>query len=180
MDILILYLDTYFIQFYRMTDIPLADYFIGTFILALLSVVVGEATVLILKRVNGSHMEGLDRTLSEKHELSMQASRHENKPLYRQLNCEANEAFGKVFFNLFTFSAASLWSVFFALAWMQSRFNNVELAMPFQMPVVGDSAGYVFVFLLFYILSRILIKNLIRINITNWRIAIKRWARFAG
>lgn len=160
MDTLILFLDPFFILFYRMTDIPLADYFIGTFTLALLSVIVGEGTVLILKKANGSHMEGLDRTLSEKHELSMQASRNGNKSLYRQLNNEANEAFGKVFFNMFTFSAASLWFVFFALAWMQSRFNEVELPMPFQMPVLGGSVGYFLIFLLFYILSRILIKNL--------------------
>jgi hypothetical protein len=138
-----------------MTDIPPADYFIGTFILALLSVLVGEGTVLILKKVNSSHMEGLDRTLSEKHELSMQAARHGKKSLYRQLNREANEAFGKVFFNMFTFSAASLWFVFFVLAWMQSRFNDVWLPFPFQIPVMGGSAGYVFVFLLFYVLSRI-------------------------
>lgn len=160
MNTLILFLDNYFILFYRMTDIPLADYFIGTFILALLSVIVGEVTVLILKRVNNSHMEGLDRTLSEKHELSIQASKYGNSILYCQLNREANEAFGKVFFNMFTFSAASLWFVFFALAWMQSRFNDVALPIPFQMPVIGGSAGYVFIFLLFYIVSRILTRNI--------------------
>ena len=163
MDTLILFLDPFFILFYRMTDIPLADYYIGTFILALLSVIVGEITVLILKKANGSHMEELDRTLAEKHELSMQAGRNGKKSLYRQLNHEANEAFGKVFFNMFTFSAASLWFVFFVLAWMQSRFHEVELPIPFQMPVLGESVGYVFVFFVFYVLSRILLRNLIRL-----------------
>lgn len=160
MDTLILFLDPFFILFYRMTDFPPVDYFIGTFILALLSVIVGEGTVLILKRVNYSHMEGLNRTLSEKHELSMLAGRHGNTSLYRQLNREANDAFGKVFFNMFTFSAASLWFVFFALAWMQSRFNDVDLATPFHVPVIGDSVGYVFIFLLFYIVCRILMRNI--------------------
>jgi hypothetical protein len=160
MDSLILFLDTYVIQLYRIVGNPVVDYFLGTFSLALLSVLVGEASVFILRAVNKSHMERLEREMSEKHSLSLQARKSGDKALYRALNREANDAFGKVFFNMFTFSAASLWSAFFVLAWMQYRFIDVRFPLPFRMPLLGESVGYVFTFLLLYVLSRMLVKNL--------------------
>jgi hypothetical protein len=160
MDGLILFLDAYFVRLYRIAGNPLADYFVGTFLLALMAVLLGEASVIILRKVNGSHMEKLDREMSEKHLHSLKARSSGDDALYRELNGEANEAFGKVFFNMFTFSAASLWSAFFVLAWMQYRFIDVRLSLPFRVPVLGESVGYVFTFLLLYVLARMLVKNL--------------------
>jgi hypothetical protein len=160
MDGLILFLDTYFIRLYRVTGSPLGDYFIGTFLLALISVAVGEASVIILRKVNKSHMEKLDREMSEKHSLSLEAKKCGDKAAYQELNKEANDAFGKVFFNMFTLSAASLWFVFVALAWMQLRFIGIEFPILIKLPLLGETVGYVFTFFMFYVLARILARNI--------------------
>ena len=139
-----------------MTGNPLVDYFLGTFLLAAASVLIGEATVTILRRVNKRHMERLDAELALKHEASMKYRQSGDDEAYRNLNREANDAFGRVFFNLFTFSAASLWFAFFVLAWMQTRFISLE----FRVPLVGITVGYVFTFLLLYIMARVIVGNL--------------------
>jgi len=136
-----------------MTGSPLVDYFLGTFILAAISVLIGEATLSILRRVNKRHMERLDSELALKHEASMKYKQSGDDEAYRNLNRQANDAFGKVFFNMFTFSAASLWFAFFVLAWMQTRFIDIEF--PFFRS--GWSVGYVFTFLMMYVLARIII-----------------------
>ena len=158
MDALLLF-DRYFIELYRVTGNPLADYFIGTFMLAVITVLIGDATVMILKRVNRRHIEHLDNELSQKHRLSLEAKLSGDEISYRDLNREANDAFGRVFFNMFTFSAASLWSVFVVLAWMQTRFMSIE----FRMPILNSSVGYVFTFILLYILARVIVGMLKRI-----------------
>ena len=93
----------------------------------------------VLRRVNRSHMERLDRELELKHELSLESKRSGDEEEYRRLNRDANDAFGRIFFNMFTFSAASLWAVFMVLAWMQTRFMKVEFPLPLSVPVFGDS-----------------------------------------
>ena len=141
MKLFLLWVDGYLIQLYRITGNPLADYFTGTFLLALIAALIGEATVMLLKRVNGSHIERLDRELEEKHTLSMDSKLSGDEEAYRSRNKEANDAFGMIFFNLFTFSAASLWAVFIVLAWMQTRFIQIQFPLPLSMPVFGDSVG---------------------------------------
>jgi hypothetical protein len=163
MDKLLLWLDGYAIPLYRMTGNAIVDYFMGTFLLAVISVLVGETTVMLLRRANKFHLERLDRELKEKFELSMESKRSGDEGEYRRLNREANDAFGRVFFNMFTFSAASLWAVFIVLAWMQTRFMQIEFPLPVALPVLGESVGYVFTFLLLYIMARIFIGNLKRL-----------------
>jgi len=157
MDALALWADRYLIELYRMTGHPLADYFIGTFVLAIFSVLIGEATVSLLRRVNRRHITRLDGELAAKHELSLAAKRSGDEESYRALNREANDAFGRVFFNMFTFSAASLWSAFMALAWMQTRFMDVEFPVAAWLPLLGNTVGYVFIFFLYYVLLRVLL-----------------------
>lgn len=67
------------------------------------------------------------------------------------MNKEANDAFGKVFFNAVALSAAYLWPVPFALGWMQLRFADVHIPLPFT-PL---AANYLVVFLLCYMLARL-------------------------
>lgn len=163
MDGLLQWLDGLVIPLYRITDNPLLDYFIGTAMLAVMSVLIGEATALLLKRVNRRHIERLDRELSVKYELSMASKLSGDEDAYRSLNREANDAFGRVFFNMFTFSAALLWPVFFVLAWMQARFIDIE----FPLPVLGGSVGYVFTFLLLYIMARLSVGELKRLMVSS-------------
>jgi hypothetical protein len=123
----------------------------------------GEASAMLLRWVNGSHMARLDAELAEKHERSMSSKHAGDEGDFRRLNREANDAFGRVFFNMFTFSAASLWAVFIVLAWMQTRFMAVEFPLPFALPVLGESVGYVFTFLLLYMGARLFINKLKRL-----------------
>ena len=160
MNNFIYWVDSHLILIYRITGIPMADFLLGTLVLALLSVAIGEISVLLLRRVNRSHMHRLDKELQIKHEQSIEAKRAGDEGSYRILNREANDAFGRVFFNMFTFSAASLWAVFLALGWMQMRFREIEFPIPVQLPVLGDTVGYVFIFLLLYIFSRIMFGKL--------------------
>ena len=155
MENTLLLIDRYVILIYRLTGNPPLDFLIGTALLAALSVAAGELTAYALSKANRRHMEKLDKELAEAHEASLQAKRSGDDEAYRHLNREANDAFGKIFFNMFTFSAAHLWAAFMVLAWMQLRFREVEFPLPVSVPVFGESVGYVFIFFLLYVLSRI-------------------------
>ncbi|MEW6448543.1 MAG: hypothetical protein AB1426_10725 [Bacillota bacterium] len=143
-------IDCMLISMYRFSGHPVADYFIGTFLLALLAVVLGELTISIVFKVNRKHIDRLNNRLMDTHNLSMQAWENGDKQSYSACNQEANDAFGRVFFNMVGLSAAALWPVFFALAWMQLRFLDVRFPVPFT----GWSVNYVVTFLVCYIAVR--------------------------
>jgi hypothetical protein len=160
MDRLILFLDKYIIFLFRLTGDPLLNFFIGGFLLALSSVIIGEFTISIAFMANKRHIDNLNRELVESNNLSIKAVSSGDKEGYRKYNDMANDAFGKLFFNMIALSAASLWPVFFALSWMQYRFIEIEFPLIVKVPLFGKSVGYVFFFVLFYILAKILFKNL--------------------
>jgi peptidoglycan biosynthesis protein MviN/MurJ (putative lipid II flippase) len=151
-------LDLILISFYRLTGYPLVDYFLGTFLLALLAVVAGEFTLSLVYRVNRKHMETLNSRVEKMKRLSSEALALGDQEGYKACNKEGNDAFGQLFFNKFGLSAASLWPIFFALAWMQDRFREIELPFIFS----GWTVNYVFVFLACYILTRILFSKVKR------------------
>ena len=144
-------LDTILIILYRLTGHPLVDYYLGTFLLALLTVLVGELTISIVFRINRAHLEKLNARVEKMNRLSEEALKLGDEQAYRAINKEGNDAFGHLFFNKFGLSAASLWPIFFALAWMQERFSEIGLPLPWS----GWEINYVFFFLLCYILARI-------------------------
>lgn len=146
------FLDQVLIVFYRITGNPVLDFFLGTLFLAFLTVVLGEFTASIAYRVNRKHLKGLNTRMVEMNNASLAALRAGEKQQYKAHNKEANDAFGRVFFNAIALSAAFLWPIFFALFWMQLRFAQIQLPIPFT----GLYANYVFVFLVCYILGRIL------------------------
>ncbi|RMF85112.1 MAG: hypothetical protein D6736_17955 [Nitrospinota bacterium] len=148
--------DPYLILLYKLTGDPLLDYFLGTFLLAFLSVIVGDVTSVIVSRVNKRYTESLTRDLIAHNTLSLEAMKSSDGQLYQACNTLANEAFGKVFFHLIALSASSLWPIFFALAWMQSRFVGIELPLPVRVPMMGNAVGYSFLFFLLYAISRLL------------------------
>jgi hypothetical protein len=143
--------DPVLITLYRLTGYPLADYFLGTFLLALLAVVVGELTISIVFKVNKAHLDRLNAKVEKMSHLSEEALRLGDEESYKAINKEGNDAFGHLFFNKFGLSAASLWPIFFALAWMQERFSEIGLPLPW----IGWEINYFFFFLLCYILARI-------------------------
>jgi len=154
------YLDPYLIQLYRMSGYALVDFFIGTFLLALMTVVIGEFTLSLALRINRRHIEAMENELTEQHNLSMAALQEEDKKSYKACNDQANDAFGKYFFNMIAYSAACLWPVPFALSWLQSRFLDVDFTLAYPLSIIWSSTGYLTIFVLLYLLARIVFKNL--------------------
>jgi len=152
------YCDPYLLSLYRLTGIESLDGLIGTFLVALLVVVIGEFTISIVFRINRKHLDRLNDNLKKYSELSQEALRLGDEASYKALNKQANDAYGHVFFNKFGLSAAALWPAFFALDWMQPHFAEAGVAIP------GFPSGvnYVVVFLLCYILARIVFGRLKR------------------
>jgi len=144
-------LDPILIAFYRLTGYPLADYYLGTFLLALLTVLVGELTISLVFRINKAHLDKLNADVEKMKHLSSEALAAGDQAGYKACNKEGNDAFGQLFFNKFGLSAASLWPIFFALAWMQERFAEIGLPLPW----IGWEINYFFFFLLCYIPARI-------------------------
>jgi hypothetical protein len=151
-------LDPFLIILYRLTGNPMADYFLGTFLLALLAVVVGEFTISIVFKVNKAHLDKLNARVEKMKHLSSEALALGDQAGYKACNKEGNDAFGQLFFNKFGLSAASLWPIFFALAWMQERFAEIGLPLPW----IGWEINYFFFFLLCYILARIFFSRIKR------------------
>jgi len=162
-------LDPYLIWFYRVTGHAGADFVIGTCVLSVICLLIGEATVslafrFIRKRLNEKSAE------AEKYQnLSLDALKAGNKEAYKAANQLANEAFGHSFFQQLTLSAAFLWPVCFALAWMQYRFLEVEVPLP----LLPFAMGYIGVFIIIYVATYFLFKQVKR-RLTFFRLHRKK------
>jgi hypothetical protein len=152
------YCDPYLLALYRLTGIGCLDGVIGTFLVALVTTVIGELTISIVFRINRKHLDRLNDNLKKYSELSQEALRLGDEVSYKALNKQANDAYGHVFFNKFGLSAAALWPAFFALDWMQPHFAETGVAVPGY----SSDANYVVVFLCCYILARIVFGRLKR------------------
>lgn len=142
-------LDPYLIWFYRITGNAWADFVIGTLVLACIALVIGEATVFLVLLFIRKRLGEKTGEAEKYNNLAMDALKAGNKEAYLAANKLANEAFGHSFFQQFTLSAAFLWPVCFALAWMQYRFLEVEVPLP----VIGVSLGYIGIFICLYVVA---------------------------
>ncbi len=141
--------------FYRLPDHNVAGYFLGTFILCLACVIIGEYFISAAFRINRKKIACDNEEMARFQDLSIKALKAGDKPAYKACNSRANDAFGKSFFTRISLSAASLWPLFIALGWMQYRFSDVRFSL-LLFPGKRITVGYVFTFILCYILSRIL------------------------
>ena len=146
--------DALFIHFYRLVPDPIGAFFIGTFLLAFVTVIIGEFTISIAFLANRKYVDNLNSELIKWNNLSVEAIEAGDKETYKSCNDQANEIFGKVFFLSLAYAASSLWPAPFALAWMQYRFSNLELPLPFKIPFLGDKVGYIALFILLYITAK--------------------------
>lgn len=151
--------DSFLIAFYRITGCSLFDYFIGTMFLAFLCVVIGELSVSLAVRFNKRYLDSMSKEIHDKEMLALKAYKAGDKDVYKLINRDATDTWGKHFFTMAAYSAGILWPIPFALGWMQTRFSSVEfdLAFPFSL-IFGKSVGYIFTFIPIYILCRILFK----------------------
>ncbi len=151
-DTILLQLDSFLIFPFRITEISLLGFYIGTFVLALNCVLLGRLTILGIMRLNRAYYGKLERETVHMHNLSVKAILAKDKESYRACNKQANEAFGKYFFSQIATGASLLWPLPFALHWMNMRFQGISFPLLFG----TGSLNYAAIFILLYILARIL------------------------
>lgn len=138
---------------YRLFENPMTGWWIGTFLLAMWAVIIGEITLAVASRVNRAAVsDNLDETLYY-HEQSLKAKQAGDEKAYRGINKLANEAYGKSFFLLMAMGMAALWPAFFAAAWLEKRFGDIHFSVPDW--AGGFELSFLAPFLLFYLFQRI-------------------------
>jgi len=160
------WLDAILIGPYRWPADPVWGWWLGTLVLALWSLVLGELTLAVAYRVNRHLVERNNREMIQRQRQSLQALRLGDQRAYKGLNKLANEAFGKGFFLQIAMGASSLWPAFFALAWLQERFQGV----PIPLPALGLGTNFVAGFIGCYLLLRVM----------YWRIKVALRRRRGG
>jgi hypothetical protein len=156
METIIFRIDSFLISFFRLSDIPILGYYLGSTVLSIFCVVLGQATIAVAFLWNRRFIEQDNRSMVAMHNSSLKALAAKDKSSYKKCNRAANEAFGKVFFSQIALAASSLWPLPFAVGWMQTRFFNVNFPLPVALPYIGSDVGYLFTFLPIYILMFIL------------------------
>ncbi len=147
---------------YRFWGNPVIGWWLGTFLLALWSTILGRLTMTLVFRVNRKTVrESVEQTANH-HQQSMNALRSGDKSAFKAINTLANEAYGKTFFLQVAMASSSLWPVPLALAWLEMRFSSVNFPFPLNLPFTGGTVNYVFIFLLVYICTRIMFNDLIK------------------
>lgn len=145
-------IDDALMPLFRYPDNPLSGYYLGTFVLALASVIIGEYSMAIALRLNRDMIGNDNSRMNHFHDLSVKALNAGDKAAFTACNSFANEAYGKNFFNHIALSAASLWPLLIALGWMQYRFAGIEINLPFTSEFF--SLGYLSSFIMCYVFAR--------------------------
>jgi len=152
---ILLAIDPYAIWFYRLTGHTFPDFLIGTFVLAFVTLLIGELCISVVFLICRKHIDRTTEEMVHYQNLSEDAQAAGDKGAYRASNKLANDAFGRTFFMQIAFSAAFLWPVFFALTWIGSRFADVEFPLLFT----GSSVTYICVFIALYAAAYLIFKK---------------------
>jgi len=152
-------IDLFLISFFRLTDIPILNFMIGTLNLSFVCVVLGELSVSLALKINKRYVDEMTAEVTRKERLSMEALQAGDKESYKALNKEATDVWGKKFFTMVAYSAGILWPIPCAMGWLGFRFADVDfpVALPFSL-LFKDGVGYNFTFIPMYILTRVLFK----------------------
>ncbi len=126
-------------------------FWLGTAIVALWCVLLGEASMALGYLINRSYYLELNRNMITMNNLSIEAMRRKEKTAYKAANTWANEYFGRAFFAQAALFAVSLWPLPFALSWMQIRFQGIEIL---TLPFFNYGLEYPFAFLSSYLCVR--------------------------
>lgn len=154
------YMDAFLIMPYRIIGIPIFGYLLGTFLLGMLCVIVGQSTFLIAWKWNRKWLKKDGQEMVRMHNLSLRALLAKDKAAWKACNKNANDAFGKYFFAQMAMGMSSLWPAPFALGWMDTRFAGVDFLLPVHLPFMGNTVGYLFTFIPLYVLAYILFGNI--------------------
>ena len=157
------WIDLILISMFRIIDIPVLGYYLGTFIICAMCVIVGRFTLILGSRINGAYLKKDHGNMVHMHNLSLYALVNKDKTSYSICNKEANDAFGKIFFSNIALGSSALWPVPFALAWMQYRFGQV-FDLPVKLPGLGNSVGFLFTFFPILVLAFIVCGYIFRLQ----------------
>jgi hypothetical protein len=148
-------LDPWFIAPYRWPSSAIGGYLLGTVILALQCVLLGDLSALAVAFLNRGHIGKLQQAMDKHHTLSETALRLGDKESYKAVNRQALDAFGHSFSLGAAIFSVSIWPMPFALAWMHLRFADAPLGLPMGVPFLGKTLHYVASFLVLYIAVRL-------------------------
>lgn len=160
MDLIVLtpaWLDALLIGPFRLPGPPHAGLWLGSAVLACWCVLLGELTSTGIFLLGRKHYLAMQDKMIKAHNLSVQALHSGDKAAYTAINRQAHEHFGKTFFAEAGLGISSLWPVPFALGWMALRFEGIAL---YRLPGTSLQMGYVFVFLVLYIMVRLIFSRL--------------------
>jgi hypothetical protein len=149
-----LFLDPYLIWLYRITGHGLADFLMGTFVLAFIAMLIGEICISLAFLAVRRRLDQTAAAASRYQNLALEALAEGDKLAYKAANRLANDAFGKSFFMQIALSTAFLWPAFLALAWMSYRFSGLE----FPLPRSHHSLGFIGVFILLFAAAYLLFR----------------------
>lgn len=130
MEAIDLALDPFLIIPYRWLGDPVWGWWLGTWVLVLLCISLGEMTLRLGKYLNRASLAELQGQSQRMQEDSLQALRQGDKPAYKAMNKLANEAFGRGFFLQAAMGMASLWPAFLAAGWLGARFQGLVIPLP--------------------------------------------------
>jgi hypothetical protein len=145
--------DPFLIAPYRWIDNPMMGWWLGTFILGIWASILGELTLAAGYRINRTAVSQRLNETSYYQERSINALKSGDKRSYKAINQLANDAFGKSFFLLMAMGMSSLWPVFLAGAWLQSRFGDVRFSLPF----FHNGLNFIPFFIICYVMARLLV-----------------------
>jgi hypothetical protein len=156
MHLLWMLVDPYIIWFYRLTGYAFGDFLVGTFVLAWIALLVGEFTISVVFLAARKRIDATTHEARHYQDLSGEALSAGDKEAYRAANKLANDAFGRSFFMQIALSAAFLWPIFLALAWMDKRFSELE----FPLLSSDYSIGFVGAFMVLYAAAYLIFKRI--------------------
>lgn len=151
-----LLIDPFLIWFYRLTGHSFIDFLIGTFVLAWITLLIGELCISVVFLISRKRIADVSDEVLRYQNLSVDAAAVGDKQAYHAANKLANDAFGRTFFMQIAFSAAFLWPIFFALTWMGYRFADVE----FRLIFTDYTVGYTYVFIPLFIAAYLIFRRL--------------------
>jgi len=159
---LLLLLDPWLIAPFRLPASATAGFFLGTVVLCLYCVLLGDAAYLGVLALNRKHMAKFKTEMEHHNEMAETALKMGDKASYKAVNTQALDAFGHSFSLGAAIFTSSLLPLPFALAWMHLRFAQAAPALPVDLPLVAHEPGYLFYFVLLYILVRMTYGKLMR------------------
>ncbi len=149
-------LDAWLIAPFRWFDAPEAGFLFGILALCLQSVALGHALMAGMSRMQHATRHKHESEAARRSELAMQALQAKDKTAYLAQNRLAKDAYGHSMALAVGRVTASLCPAVGALAWLDLRFREVPLDLPFAIPGLGATVLYPFYFIPAYFLVRFL------------------------